>query len=457
MLKHKKNQTILTLSSVCKLWHHYITSYKHLFRDIAFDVSSEESFVTAGVFLKTLEGTEVPINVYAMIGRSHHPSPMVTRLFAQLRPHIPHIVHFEYDGNMAGYRSHLDRPAPNLLFFSDSFDTYPGSGPPLFCGQTPQLRVLIALSPASQVVWTTSTLSDLTILYLGFLDMEPSVPLSSLLDLLRGSPRLESISVMCFAPTIDPSEALQDVYLPHLHTLNLQHNEFHTILKYLRIPNARRVIFCGESYPVSGEVLNPTFEAPRLFAGLPLLPIFERPIESVYLGTAGDGRTNVEFCIRLAADGGFVLRVLLYWILDAIPLFDDYLKNSIMGLIKMMSLAPQAHVELSLGYLAPLDIPVYQPFLLVTDMDSLTIQGGFAVDVVTKLTTRTGSQHLLPCLRLLNIVDGLPFSGEDGRRVLSSCLQSRVAGHVRFSVRLMDTEDSCADFSEPGYIVEREF
>ena len=134
MLKHERNQTILALSNVCRLWHHHITGCKHLLHDIAFDASCEGSIVTAGAFLKMLEGTRVPINIYANLGQSPHPSPMVMGLFVRLHPHIPHIVHFEYDGDMAGYRPYLDRPAPNLLFFSDGFDTHPGSGPPLFHG-----------------------------------------------------------------------------------------------------------------------------------------------------------------------------------------------------------------------------------------------------------------------------------------------------------------------------------
>ena len=459
MVKHEKNQTILALSNVCRSWRHHITSCKHLFRDIAFDVSSEESIATAGVFLKMLEETEVPISVYARLGQSSDPDPSITRLFTQLHPSIPYIVHFEYDGDMARYRSYLDLPAPNLLFFSDNFDTYPGTGLPLFHGQMPGLRVLTMLSPASQVVWTTSTLLDLTTLNLGFLDMEPFVSLSMLLNLLRGSPRLESVSIQCFEPVVNPNEALQDVYLPHLHTLDLQHNELHTILKYLRIPNVHKVFFCGESHPASGEVLNPTFEATHLFAGLPLLPIFEQPIKSLRLKTTGNRRTNVDFHVHLTADGGFVLQISLFWILDAVPLFNDYIRSSITGLIGMTTLAPQAHVELLLAYLAPSDvpIPIYQPFLLVTNINDLTIQGGFAMDVLSKLTIHAGSQHLLPCLRLLKIVDWLPVLDEEGRGALSSFLESRATGHVPFSIHLVGTEVPCMNLSKSGYVVKREF
>ena len=456
ILKHEKNQAILALSNVCRSWHDHIFSCKNLISDIAFDFSSEESIATAGFFLKKLEGTEVPISVYARLGQSTDPSPTVTKLFVRLHSSIPHIVHFEYDGDMARYRSYLDRPAPNLLFFSDRFDTYPGTGLPLFRGQMPVLRVLTTLSPASQVLWTTSTLPNLTTLNLGFLDMEPFVVLSSLLNLLRESPHLESVSIQSFTPVVNPNEALRDVCLPRLHTLNLQHNEFHTVLKRLRMPNVHKVSFCGESHPISGEALNPTFEAPHLFASLPLLPIFERPIKSLRLETTGDGRTNVDFRIHLAADGGFIFRVSLSWILDAVPLFDEYLKNSITGLIGMMNLAPQAHVELLLAYLAPSDIPVYRPLLLVADIGDLTILGRFAADVLNQLTMDAGSWHFLPRLRLLKIVCWLPSLDEEGRRALSSCLRSRATGRVHFSIRLVGTEVPRTDFRESGYIVERE-
>jgi len=318
LLKHKKNQTILALSHVCRSWYRQITGCKSIFRDIAFDVSSEESIVTAGVFLKILERTTVPINVHASLGQSCDPDPMLTRLFTQLRPHSQHIVHFEYNGDMARYCGYLDLPAPNLLFFSDSFDTYPGSGPPLFCGQMPRLRVLTTLSLASRIVWATSTLSDLTILNLGFLDSEPYIPLGSFLNLLRGSPCLESVNVLRFTPVISHNEDLRDIFLPRLHTLNLVHNKFHAIVKHLRIPNVRKLYFCGESHAPQRVGVNPTFEAQHLFTELPILPIFERPIEHVLLKTTGNGTACADFHLHLVADGGFVLRVSLFWILDAV-------------------------------------------------------------------------------------------------------------------------------------------
>lgn len=288
--------------------------------------------------------------------------------------------------------------------------------------------------------------------------MGPCVPLYSLLELLRGSPCLESVSILCFTPVVNISVPLQDVHLPQLHTLDLHHNELHTILKYLRMPSVRRVFFCGESHPVSGNELNPTFEVPNLFAGLPSFPIFERPIKSLRLKTTGDGKTNADFSIRLTADGGFVLRVTLSWILDAVPLFDDYLKHSMAQLVGKLSLAPQAHVELLLSYLSPSDIPTYQPFLLITDIESLTVQGGFTTDVLSKLTIHAGSKHrLLPRLRILNIVDRFPLPDEDDKRKLLYCLRSRFTAHVPFTIRLMDTEFSYMDQSKLGHIFEREF
>lgn len=456
MLKHEVNRTILALSNVCRSWYHHITSCKSLFRNIAFDVSSEESIVTAGIFLGALEGTVVPISVYANLGRSTDRDPMVMRLFAQLRPHIPYIVHFEYDGDMARYRLYLDYPAPNLLFFSDNFDTYPGNGPPLFRGQTPRLRVLTTLSPAPQTLWITSKLLDLTVLNLGFLVMGSHIPLRSFLDLLRGSPRLESLGVQCFVPVIDPDDDLKSVFLPLLHTLSLQHNEFHTIVKHLRIPSVRKLFFFGESHPVSGEGMNPTFKAPHLFAGLPILPIFRRPIETVRLETAGNGRTCAELRLYLTADGGFELRVSLCWIIDAVPSFNDYVKHSVLELVGITSLAPHARVGIFHAYTLPQNTHIYQPFLTVANIDQLTVWGGFSVDVLKKLTVRVGAHHPPPRLRLLNIDDWLPFSSEESRRVLLSCLQSRASGDVRFSVRLMDANVDCSDLGELGYIVERE-
>ena len=149
-LKHKKNLDIIALSTVCKSWHQHITGSKILFRDIAFDISCEESIVTAGVFLKVLEGTQIPVNVYAHLGENTS-DPMIMKLLALLRPHIEHMVRFNYCGNMNAYRSYFNIPAPNLLYFSDCFDMYPGRGPPLFCGQTPRLRALTTVSQVDKI------------------------------------------------------------------------------------------------------------------------------------------------------------------------------------------------------------------------------------------------------------------------------------------------------------------
>ncbi|KAF9786619.1 hypothetical protein BJ322DRAFT_1184327 [Thelephora terrestris] len=457
MLKHEVNQTILALLNVCRSWRYHVISCKSLFRNIAFDISSEESIVTAGVFLNVLRGTAVPINVYARVGQSLNPDPMITALFNRLRPHLSYIIHFEYDGDIASYRSYLNHPTPNLLFFSDNFDTYPGNGPPLFCGQMPRLRALTTLSQAPQIIWATSTLSDLTTLNLGFLGSDLHVPLGSFLDLLRGTPRLESLSVQSFTPAMDPAEDLEDVLLPCLQSLILYHNEFHTLIKKLRTPVVRKVIYVGESHAVSGAKQNPTFEAPHLFAGFPLFPIFNQPIKTVRLGTTGNGRTDASFRLELTADGGFVLRVLLYWVLDSIPSFDGYVKRSVLGLAGTMTLAPQAQVELLQEDSIPLGNPVYQPLFLFTEIDQLTIKGDFAVDVLETLTLHTGAHHLLPRLRVLTITDRALASHTEGRRTLVSCLQSRAIGDALFSVRLVDASVCNVEFGRLGCIVKREF
>jgi hypothetical protein len=455
-LMYEMNGTILALSGVCRSWHYHITNCKSLFHNIAFDVSSDDSIVTSGVFLGMLKGTEVPINVYARLGQSFDPDPMISRLFVQLRSHIPRIAHFEYDGDMARYRSYLDAPAPNLRFFSDNFDTYPGSGLPLFRGQMPRVQFLTTLSMAPQALWTTLKLSNLTTLNLGFLGADLRVPLSSFLNLLRGSPRLGSLHVQHFVPTIHPTKDPGEVFLPCLRRLSLYHNDLHTILKHLRVPALRKVFFVGESHSVSNEKLNPTLEAPHLFAGLPLLPIFEKPIESVLLKTTGNRRTSLDLLLRLIADGGFEFQVSLYCILDSIPLFDGYVKRSVLELVRMMTLAPRAQVELFHAHLTPSDEPIYLPFLSTTNIDQLTIRGGFVVEVLRRLTLHTGVHHLLPRLRFLNIADQVPFSGEEGRTALLSCLESRAAEGFHLSVRLMGSGFSCSDFSQLGCIVNRE-
>lgn len=446
LLKHEKNKNIFTLSMVCKSWHRRLTSTcKALFQDIAFHISSLESIVTAQFFLDLLEGSEVPTYVYADLG--HYLHPAITKLFAKLRTRTNHIVHFEYHGDMDGYRSHLNSPAPNLLFFSDNFDTCPGQGPPLFCGYAPKLRALTTLSQAPGPVWITSLLPDLTHLDIGFLELGVLAALSSFLELLRGSPRLETLSAGCFVPLINPNEDPGVVFLPCLHTLRLEHNEFHTIIKRLTIPNVRKITYNGESHPVCGGQMNPTFTAAHVFLGLPLLPIFERPIKKVLVKTMRNG----EFCFSLSADGGFSLYVWLDWVHE-VHLFDGYAARSIAELVGMITLAPDAHVQLVHPYLIPSDIPIYRPFLRVSNIDRLTIRGGFAAYMLNELTVSVDHITLLPRLRLLDIVDRSPFANEDGELLLS-CLHSRSDSH--FSIRLVDEGIPPSVYMDSRYAVQR--
>lgn len=95
LLKHEKNKTVLAVSNVCKSWNWRLMKLcKSLFQDIAFHVSSTESFATARVLLELLEESEVPTYVYAELGHYYHPA--LAGLFAKIHPRIKHIVHFEY-------------------------------------------------------------------------------------------------------------------------------------------------------------------------------------------------------------------------------------------------------------------------------------------------------------------------------------------------------------------------
>lgn len=132
--------------------------------------------------------------------------------------------------------------------------------------------------------------------------MKTSIPLNSS-TYRRDLHGLENINVECFTPVINPNEVLQNVY---------PSNEFRTIIKRLGMPNVRKEFF-GESYPVSGQELNPTFRDLRLFVGLLSLLVFERPIESLCL--TGD-EANAKACVRPSIPGGlerFVIQVFSMW------------------------------------------------------------------------------------------------------------------------------------------------
>ena len=84
------------------------------FRDTAFDTPFGETIVIAAVSFEAPGGAMIPASARANLGRSS--DPIVKRLFAQLRPRAPYIVHFEHDGDISRYRPLLDCPAPSSSF-----------------------------------------------------------------------------------------------------------------------------------------------------------------------------------------------------------------------------------------------------------------------------------------------------------------------------------------------------
>ena len=434
--KHLKNCDIRAVSHVCRSWRSHATAFVCLWRDIAFDVTDPKSTRLAEDFLSLVESQGVLLHVYAGFGsESASQDSSIANLFNNLCRHIGRWEVFEYQGSLGDYRSYMNLPAPNLLYFSDHHDPSPTPSRDigqLFAGHTPSLHYLLTSTTAG---WDSTTLNKLTKLHFERLDLGPALSLDSLLNLLQGVPGLE-ILCLGWLGFIHDCAADTIVSLPQLHTLQVHNADFYTLLEHIQIPNVREATLTADTSE------HPSFQAPHALAWLPSISILNQHVSDLMVVVAGTTEEG-DFRIRLSVSGGGYFDIRLVWEAGHMQNWKTYVSETLSALAERIRLDPEAILRLYLGV---------RPARRSSSEGALKIQGSFAQKLLQVINHENTRAISTPLTRSLLIVSGTSILDEDETQMFQLCLRSRTTCEVGLVVRLRhgDSPWLCiADFECP--------
>jgi len=444
--KHRKNQTTLAMSQVCRSWRQRLICSKRLWRVIAFDVGSEPASVRLATLFLTSKCDNTLIHVYAGFPLNNLVDPAVASLLSSLRDRTDRWERFIYWGRLGQYRRYLDLPAPRLRWFSDNRDLshlYYGRESLFFSGHTPILRCLVASTLGE---WSPETLVNLNVLHVRVCDARLSIGL--LLGVLRCTSLLEEFKFASPATLLHDCPACTTVDLPCLRSIRLFNPRFRTILAHLGIPNVRSVeVSSVSSNEVTSLEAGSVFQAPHPLTGFPSVPMMNQPVNFVFFAVQ---RSATRFCMTIdlrTVDGASVI-VNLSWIDgQQINQWKGYFERSISALAE----AQIAHCSvLSVIAEFPFD---YSPLLLLPAVRILAFAGDFR----TLLQTLTGhdgdnSTPLLPTLKCLFAFEEILT--EATAQLIPTCLRVR----TDLIIVLNAVNRAClVEMLGPDYVISGEY
>lgn len=415
--KHRKNQTTLAMSQVCRSWRQRLISMKCLWRVIAFDVSSEPASIRLATLFLTSKCDNVLIHVYAGFPLNNLVDPAAVSLLLSLRDRMGRWERFIYWGRLGQYRRYLDLPAPRLRWFSDNRDLshlYYGRKSLLFSGHTPILRCLVTSTLGE---WAPGTLANLNVLHVRVCDAYLSI--RSLLDVLRCTSLLEEFKFASPATLPHDCLACGTIDLPYLRFIRLFNPHFRTILAHLGIPNVRSVeVSSVSSNAAAGLEVGPVFQAPHPLTGFPSVPMLNQPIRFIFFAVQ---RSPTRFSLNIdlrTGDGASIVFNLSWIDGQEINQWKSYFERSVSAL---------AEVQISLCSVLSViaEFPFdYTPLLLLPAVRILAFAGDFRT-LLQVLTNHYGDNDvsILPALKCLFAFEEVLT--EVTARLIPPCLRVR--------------------------------
>lgn len=397
--KFAKNQTLRSMSHVCRTWRASLIHAKYLWRDIAFDVNEPKSIRLAKDFLDVVRDSTIPLHIYLGVGKSMDPE--VSTLLQDLRTYTNRWEIFEYQGELKNYRQYLDLEARRLLRFSDRHDFSSVLLPSqkIFAGQAPALR---SLSTSEIGNWTIPALSNVTELNIAYCHHSAPFSLKSLIDVFRGTPNLEALRLASPKPLILDCTANEVANLPRLETLRLYNTDIYALVTHLQLPGARSMMFSTSYNRWSQVHPHPAFGAHDIFLPFPPITLLERMFSLVEIRISFLHNGTLRFSIHLSTDDECFFGIHFNLIGEGWCRWKDYFKRSIMELAEHVQLCPKAHLQFASDLSLDCD-----PLLRFDAIQVLTFDG-HGRDILQTLTCSshgTPPAMLFPHLEELILLD----------------------------------------------------
>lgn len=224
-------RALISTSHVCKRWRDLVLHDGTLWVYIPIEPSRRGCWEAIECFLKRSKQTELDISV--LLDASHGPSSATITTMAALSAQYTRIrsLRLSTDSPVSLFCGSNPATAMSTLeIFNRSRLYYPVAK---FGGTFPSLRSLTLHGFSS---WPSDLFSNLTRLRLTSVSAKNSFRLSRLIDLLRGSPELETVYLSSYLSVFDDLPLIDVVHLRNLQKITLRACDSAAILSHVGIP-----------------------------------------------------------------------------------------------------------------------------------------------------------------------------------------------------------------------------
>lgn len=404
--KHRKNQYLVLMKNVCKIWKEQLLQSGLLWQDVCFDTIRRSTIEMAESFLDLLEGSS--FNVYATSSPGDLTGGtgvqlMAKNLLLRLRRRVQDIKFCGFHTPSREFCAYLALPSSKISYLNLGGTRESGT----FSGGFPALRELYV--PTSFFLSLDAT----TFPTLTTLSLRAQVTTTSLLwmlRLLRKMPRLTILLLEGFASFVMDCRGEAALELPDLKTLAFTICDFRAMLSYLVAPNIRDCKIYG--------CVSPHHEP------TPIYRFLTSPSPTSMITTAPDQRgPSLKISIRyenIAAfyvdliDGDHKFTLSSIWTQPP-DVWQSWTEQFLTALSARFK--PTAGTQLSLSFTGPIPRLLYSPLLqlpLVSNLMILSSSGAMA-DILESLMDLDEESRptAFPTLRSLTIEGVSSFSHDE--------------------------------------------
>lgn len=219
---------LVSLSLVCREWRSIVLGDGTLWAALAIQTSRTDCRESATTFLERSKRAILDVSI---ICDDNLDSPRET-IFPEISKSFHRVKSLHFHTNTPGMLCSLSMPAPKLEALEIFTAEQPKELIPLFGGELPALRSL-ALAGLSS--WPLGPLPNLKDLCLILSPSHSTAKVSSLIDVMSGSPNIERIKLGGFLSIADDSPPSSLVRLPNLQSFTMRDCDSATVLSHIII------------------------------------------------------------------------------------------------------------------------------------------------------------------------------------------------------------------------------
>lgn len=220
---------LVQLSLVCREWRSTVLGDGTLWATLPVQTSRIDCQESTTTILERSKNAILDVSVIC----DDDLDPPYKTIFSEISKNFHRVKSLHCTTTSPEMLHNLSIPAPKLETLEILATNHPAELGLLFGGKLPALRSLVL---AGLLSWPLGLLSNLKYLCLVLPPSHPTVKVSSLIDLMSGSPNIERIKMLAFLCMVDDTPPSTLVRLPHLQKFTMRDCNSATVLSHTIIP-----------------------------------------------------------------------------------------------------------------------------------------------------------------------------------------------------------------------------